>query len=236
MYAADSATGVKPDFSIQIPVADSKGGQRTVVIDFLKKATPANEWFMEVRSDPPGDVSTADGKISSGTVTFDEQRQTDDGDAAADCSHLGDYASGIAAQTLDLDMTALTQFSSGSTVNSVQPNGTVVRVAGRGEHRRGGFVTAVYANGTTRRMAQIAIATFPNGDGLKSVKGNAYQASIEFRRLHLEGGGHGRRGQAVAVEPRSLDGGSVHRIHGTDHHSARLFGVLKDHHDRRSDA
>ena len=39
MMPADPSTGVKPDFSIQIPIADSKGGQRTVVLDFLKSAT-----------------------------------------------------------------------------------------------------------------------------------------------------------------------------------------------------
>src|SRR4029077_19862342 len=43
LYAANPATGVKPDFSITVPVSDSKGGQRNMVVDFLKSSTP-NQW------------------------------------------------------------------------------------------------------------------------------------------------------------------------------------------------
>ncbi len=72
-YASNPATGIKPDFSITVPVSDSKGGQRDLVVDFLKSTTP-NQWNAEVRADPPTDVDTdpglSPGLITSGVVDF----------------------------------------------------------------------------------------------------------------------------------------------------------------------
>jgi flagellar hook protein FlgE len=61
--------GVKPDFEIQVPVSDSKGGQRTVTLSLLKGPGP-NEWYAELRA-KPGDLdNNANGLISSGKITF----------------------------------------------------------------------------------------------------------------------------------------------------------------------
>ena len=66
---ATPPVGVKPDFEIQIPVADSKGGKRTVAISFLKSDQP-NEWYAEIRAVPASDVETGTGlRLPSGHVT-----------------------------------------------------------------------------------------------------------------------------------------------------------------------
>ncbi|MGZ8364231.1 MAG: flagellar hook protein FlgE, partial [Caulobacteraceae bacterium] len=205
MYAVDPNTGVKPDFSIQIPIADSKGGQRTVVVDFLKQATPANAWFMEVRSDPPTDVSSTDGQITKGSVTFDSNGKLTTAMPIA-ISPAWAAGLGIGAQTVDLDLTNLTQFSSASTVNSVQPNGTSFGSLAGVNIDEDGYVTAVYENGTTRRMAQVAIATFPNADGLTSVKGNAYQGSVNSGGYTLKAAGTAGAGK---LSPSSLEASTV---------------------------
>ncbi|MGU9537274.1 hypothetical protein, partial [Proteus mirabilis] len=57
MYDPDAGTGVKPDFEITVPISDSKGGQRTVAISFLKSTTP-NQWYAEVRAVPADSVQT----------------------------------------------------------------------------------------------------------------------------------------------------------------------------------
>ncbi|WP_204278256.1 hypothetical protein, partial [Escherichia coli] len=56
-YNASTGTGVKPDFSMQVPVSDSKGGKRTLQYDFLKSDTP-NQWYVEVHAIPASDVQT----------------------------------------------------------------------------------------------------------------------------------------------------------------------------------
>ena len=117
-------------------------------------------------------------------------------------------------------------------MNSVQPNGTAFGNLAASNIDEEGYVTAVYDNGTTRRMAQVAIATFPNPNGLESVKGNSYRPSVYSGGFTLKAAGHRRRGQALAVQPRGLDRRPVDRIHRSDHYSTRLFGVFEDHHHR----
>ena len=50
MWDPETGDGVKPDFELTIPVSDSKGGKRTIQVDFLRSATP-NQWHAEVRVD-----------------------------------------------------------------------------------------------------------------------------------------------------------------------------------------
>jgi flagellar hook protein FlgE len=214
-YAMDPSTGLKPDFSIQVPIADSKGGQRTIVIDFMKSAT-ANEWYAEVRADPANSISTAagDGMITSGTVTFDTTGKISGGTlsrsialgGSGDADPAWAASLGLAAQTVSLDLANVTQFSSASTVNSVQPNGTAFGTLAGVNIDEDGYVTAVYENGTTRRMAQVAIATFPNPDGLTSTKGNAYRPSVNSGGYTLKAAGTAGAGK---LSPSSLESSTV---------------------------
>ncbi|OYX30311.1 MAG: transposase [Caulobacterales bacterium 32-69-10] len=79
MSAYDPATnaGVKPDYSLQIPVSDSKGGKRTLQIDFLKSDV-ANEWHAEIHAVPAGDVqSDPNGILAQGLIVFTPDGQLD---------------------------------------------------------------------------------------------------------------------------------------------------------------
>ena len=75
MYNAedDNPVGVKPDFKMNIPVSDSKGGQRNLEIRFLKSAEP-NQWYAEVVAVPASDVVTgapySHGQIKTGLIAF----------------------------------------------------------------------------------------------------------------------------------------------------------------------
>lgn len=74
------ATGVRPDFELQIPVSDSKGGKRSVTIAFLRQPSAAdptvgepNAWYAEVYGDPAEIESGSDlasGQIARGMVYF----------------------------------------------------------------------------------------------------------------------------------------------------------------------
>jgi flagellar hook protein FlgE len=205
MYAEDPATGIKPDFSIQIPIADSKGGQRTLVYDFLK--TAANSWAVEVRSDPPGDVTATHGQVGAGVMNFDTQGKFVSADPQlTDLSIDWSASLGLAPSNIKLDFANISQFSSASTVNSVQPNGTAFGTLAGVNIDEEGFVTAVYENGTTRRMAQVAIATFPNPDGLMSMKGNSYSPSVNSGGFTLKAAGTAGAGK---LSPSSLESSTV---------------------------
>ena len=75
MYDADddNPAGVKPDFKMNIPVSDSKGGQRNLEIRFLKSEQP-NQWYAEIVAVPASDVVTgapySNGQIKTGLIAF----------------------------------------------------------------------------------------------------------------------------------------------------------------------
>ncbi len=236
MYANSPATGVKPDFQIQVPLSDSKGGARSVMISFLKSATP-NEWYAEMHVVPATDLvvpgGVTPGLIRSGKVAFTQDGQLNTAYAPASQLLIDpanpniDFgasngaapgagqvkwaaALGIDSQSVKVDLASstggLSQYDSQSVVKAVSTNGTAFGNLTNVEINDGGFVTAIFDNGTTRRIAQLAIATFPNPDGLKSVTGNAYRASLESGAYNFKQPGTGGAG---LIAPSTLESSTV---------------------------
>jgi flagellar hook protein FlgE len=226
-YAKDNTTGVKPDFEIQIPVSDSKGGQRTVTLSLLKGPGP-NEWFAELRA-KPGDLdNNVNGQIATGKVTF-----TTDGKLASVGNLFGGVTPtsisigasdplatgtaprwadglGIDSQTLQVDLAnaagGLTQYNSQSVVQSVNTNGTAFGNLTNIEVDDQGYVSAIFDNGVTRRIAQVAVATFSNPNGLKGINGNAYRVTNESGTFSLKTPGGGGAG---SIAPSTLEASTV---------------------------
>jgi flagellar hook protein FlgE len=113
---------------------------------------------------------------------------------------------GVNAQTYTLDISGITQFSATSSVSSVASNGTASGGISGISIDNKGLVTAVYGNGTTRNIAQVAVATFPNADGLKAVNGDAYQASLDSGIYTLKTAGSAGAG---TIAPSSLEASTV---------------------------
>ena len=225
MYDPDAGTGVKPDFEITVPISDSKGGQRTVAISFLKSTTP-NRWYAEVRAVPADSVQTgaglSDGQIKTGMVAFTQDGRLDTAAMAGMANALfADPANatlsfgasdaapaagavswatglGIDDQTIAFDLTnaagGLTQYDSASVVQAVQTNGTNFGSLTEVQIDESGFVTAIFDNGVTRQIAQVAIATFPSPDSLTQVNGNAYRVSQQSGAYNLKTAGTGGAG------------------------------------------
>lgn len=127
-------TGTKPDFRLTVPVSDSKGGQRTVAISFLKSTT-ANEWYAEVHAVPASDVETGtglvNGQIATGRVLF-----TQDGRLDIDTMKAANAANGATAGPYlfdDFEAASINIGASNSVVPpAVVPAGTVKWAAGEG--------------------------------------------------------------------------------------------------------
>ncbi|MBA4805347.1 MAG: flagellar hook protein FlgE [Brevundimonas sp.] len=227
MWDPDSGAGVKPDFELTIPVSDSKGGQRTIAVSFLKSATP-NQWYAEVRAIPASDVVTGagltNGQIKTGIVAFTQDGRLDvdamaalganalfadpaaasltfaSSDSAAPGAGQVNWAPGLGIddQVLTFDLTAgaggLTQYDSASVVQAVLTNGTAFGNLSEVKIDETGFVTAIFDNGVTRRIAQIAIATFPSPDNLLEASGNAFRVSQGSGTYNLKTAGSGGAG------------------------------------------
>lgn len=243
MYDAedDNPSGVKPDFKMNIPVSDSKGGQRNLEIRFLKSDEP-NIWYAEVVAVPADDVVTggayANGQIKTGKIAFTPSGRLDvetmqgwasgvglfddptqatlsfeesDPSSVIDPLVPGDnYAVkwadglGIAAQTVTLDLNTsaggLSQLNTASVVQSTVTNGTAFGNLSEITIDDQGFVTAIFDNGVMRRIAQVAVATFPSPDSLREVSGNAYSVSLQSGTFNLKAAGTGGAGFIAAQQ------------------------------------
>ena len=237
-YDATAGTGVKPDYSVQIPVSDSQGGKRTLQIDFLKSSANANEWHAEIRAVPATDVTAADGLIASGTVAFTADGQIDlattdlfgaaapgppvvpadpllifapsAGPAGPPGSAQWDAALGIAGQQIRIDLAqspgGLTQYASQSVTQSIATNGTTFGSLTNIDIDESGNVVANFDNGVSRQIAQVAIATFPNPNGLRAVSGNGYRVALESGAFNLKAPGTGGAG---SLSPSTLESSTV---------------------------
>jgi flagellar hook protein FlgE len=235
MWETNNATGVQPDYSIQVPISDSQGGQHNVQLDLLKSSTP-NQWYAELVAVPASDVTTgaglANGQIATGMIAFTPTGQMDPANttifnAANPTITLGASAAGapgagqvnwaaslgIAAQSIALNLSGgsgntggLTQLDSQSNTQSITTNGTQFGNLTNVEIDKNGIVTAVFSNGVTRSLAQVAIATFPDPDGLTPVTGDAFQVSQNSGTYTLE---QPNQGGAGTIDPSTLESSTV---------------------------
>jgi len=216
-YAAGVAGGTQPDFTVDLNIIDSQGAGHKLEMAFLKSTTP-NQWDTEIYAIPKTDVNTAgpSGQVAKGVVAFLPDGTLDAVNttlplnlainASAGAQPAWATALGIAAQTIDIDLTKVTQQAQASTVNNITNDG-----AGPGNivgvqvdvH---GVVSAIYDNSQVRKIAKVAVATFPNPDSLKPVSGNAYQVTIPAGAMVLKDPGTGGAGQ---ISPSSLEASTV---------------------------
>jgi flagellar hook protein FlgE len=114
---------------------------------------------------------------------------------------------GDAAQTISFNLSGLSQFDSPSTVQSIAANGSVFGNLSNVEVGSDGSVTAVFDNGVTREVAQVALATVPNADGMTAAPGNAYTISNESGTATLKTPGTGGAGtiQSDSLEASTVD-------------------------------
>ena len=188
-YTAGSmASGATtPSFTTGLTVFDGQGGQHTVNLDFLK--TGSNTWQVEAVAQPPGDVTTTNGLVGSGTLSFDSNGALTSGGTLSLTLPYTD--TGLGSQTIALDLGgggagAATQFATTSTVNSTAGDGGLPGTLTKVSVGTDGKVTADFSNGATRTIAQVAVATFPDPDGLAAATGNAYQATNQSGTFNLK--------------------------------------------------
>jgi flagellar hook protein FlgE len=221
-YAA-TGTGTPPDAPpMELSVVDSMGGTHKFALAFEKTSTP-NTWNAEIYAVPASDVnSVPNGQIAAGVLKFNTDGSIDLANstlfgAAGATPQINLAASGgtapawaaglgIAAQPLSIDLSQFTQLASPTTVNSVTSDGAGVGNIVGVQVGTDGVVSALFDNSQVRKIAQVAIATFPNADGLQAVNGNAYTATLPAGQMTLKAAGTGGAGQ---ISPSSLEASTV---------------------------
>lgn len=151
----------------------------TVVFDTLGVAHTATYFFIKT---PAGwDVATAiDGNVS-GTpqpVTF-SANGTVTSPAGGVLSYPSyDPGNGALPMTIDLDLSQSTQFGGNFVVNSLNPDGQAEGRLRNIEIDQTGIVLARFSNGRSTAIGKIALADFPNPEGLLKVSDASFQQTF----------------------------------------------------------
>ncbi|MDE2487644.1 MAG: flagellar hook protein FlgE [Alphaproteobacteria bacterium] len=224
-YAKNPATGTKPDFTLDLNVTDSMGGSHKMEMAFLRSSAAPNEWHAEIYAVPASDVSVAGepGQIAAGKVDFNQDGSINLATstlfgAAGATPQLVLGASGTAGQprwsdtlglqgqTVNVDLTKLTQYAATSTVDSISNDGAGVGNIVGVQVNPQGVVSAIFDNSQVRKISQVAVATFPDANALTTVNGNAYQSTLQAGQMVLKQAGLGGAGQ---ISPSSLEASTV---------------------------
>ncbi len=173
------------NFSTALSVYDSLGNSHTMHIYFNKTGDNAWAWHglmdgSEVMGGTPGEAM----ELAGGTLTF-----TANGALQAATTDQSSFNFTGNPQAISFDfgsaiadggngLTGSTQFASPNFINSQSqdglPAGSLTSVAVDGK----GIVSGVYSNGRTIPIGQIALANFPNLNGLYKTGSGLYQETL----------------------------------------------------------
>ncbi|NOZ74609.1 MAG: flagellar hook-basal body complex protein [FCB group bacterium] len=163
-----TTTGYTPRAVTSIVVYDSFGTEHHLSIEFTKTEN-AREWAWEVTTEGSETIS----KGGSGTMTFDTTGQFisntyDDGNGALEL----DPGNGSDSLTITLHagggdgLSALTQFDEITTISARDQDGQASGKLDGIQVDEQGYIIGSFSNGVVMRMAQLAMAEFPDPTSL----------------------------------------------------------------------
>jgi flagellar hook protein FlgE len=211
----DNGAAVDDTFSTGIQVVDSLGATHLVSVTFTNTGSGAWSWEATI---PSAETGAADNVVGSGSIAFDSAGVFDDPAIAAGTYAnpdltITDLTNGAANMTIALELVdsdlvpRLTGYASDSNVSATSQNGYQSSVLKDISIGSDGTVKGVYENGKVLDLAQIALATFPNTDGLAKLKGSTFIASGGAGEPTIGVPGSGGRGSLAgsALEGSNVD-------------------------------
>lgn len=200
----NAGSAVNDSYNTSVKVYDSLGGFHVLTFTFTKTAT--NTWNYNI-SMPSGEGTVT---LPSGgnTLSFnsDGTLNTPSANITFDITGLADGASDMKGVTWKLfDPTSggssLTQMAADSDTPATSQDGYGSGMLQSFQIGSDGTIQGTFSNGKTSLIGQIAIASFPNEQGLMKVGQNAYTATLASGQAAIGAPGSGGRGR--------LDGGAL---------------------------
>lgn len=196
---APSGTSTTGTFSTSVSVNDSLGASHVLTYTFTK--TAANSWNYSITI-PAADVDKTGNPVvlKAGTLTFNG-----DGQLTAPAANVtGITATGLADgagnltfewQLYDPNGSALlTQVANSSATSSTLQNGYTSGTLSSYNIDETGTIQGIFTNGQTLPIAQIALATFSNDQGLLRNGSNDFLSSLSSGAANIGAPDTGGRG------------------------------------------
>ena len=208
----DASSAVGSTFQSPISVYDSLGNSHVLTVTYTK--TASNSWSYGVTI-PSGDIQGGVGtstSVGSGTLFFDSSGKLTAPSAPVALS-VGPLADGAQAITTSWQLfdtngnSLVTQTASASSNNATTQNGFAAGTLSTYAVLQDGTVQATFTNGQTRAIAQVAVASFANSEGLLLSGDSHYAATAASGAAVIGSAGTGGRGtiSGSAVEQSNVD-------------------------------
>jgi flagellar hook protein FlgE len=188
----ENPTNTTIGFGEEAPAA---GGATTFLVNF------SNDGTLLSAEDGDGNVSGASGQVQM-NVAYDVQGATPNEDGTPvrqefvlDLGQVGGFTRSI------------TQYSEQSSSKAVEQDGRTMGYLDNFKIDSSGIITGVFSNGTTRALAQVALATFPNQGGLEKAGDNTFRESNNSGIANIGPSGVADKGGIIsgALEMSNVD-------------------------------
>ena len=194
--AVTGAAGAAEENTIQY--FDNLGGQQDLDIVYTPTGLNDNEWTMTITDGATGTV------VGDYTLTFDDS-QTGKGTLSSVATTTGgayDATTGSIIVTADsgpieIEIGVMTQLSSGFSAATIEKDGYEAASFAGVEVDEGGYVHALYENGSSRIVYQIPLADMPNPNGMKSLDSQTFMPSTASGAFYLWDAGTGPTGSVA---------------------------------------
>ena len=208
----NSSASIGDTYSTPITVFDSLGASHVLTYAFTK--TASNAWTYSL-SIPAADITgalTNPVVLSTGAVTFDGKGQLTAPAANVTGITIANFSDGANNLTFDWHLYdgatgLLSQVATPSSTSSTQQDGSgsgsLLNFSIGGD----GLVTGTFSNGKTAALGQVALATFPDLQGLLRTGRNGFVETLASGQAVIGAPGTGGRGNLSggALELSNVD-------------------------------
>ncbi len=208
----DADTPAADTFATGVQIYDSLGGSHLVTVTFTRTAA-GWDWAATIPAvDTGGVAGDPPTQVGNGSITFDENGVLTP-PAAVPTLTIAGLANGAADMTVNFNMVdpsgvgLLTGYAATSATTATTQNGySAGQLRGFSIDSKG-IITGVYDNGLSQALAQLALASFPNAEGLQKYKGNTFVAIGSSGEPSIGAAGAGGRGtiSGSALEQSNVD-------------------------------
>jgi flagellar hook protein FlgE len=175
---ADNTADVDVDMDSTLKTSltsyDSLGNP--IVYDFYFSKTTEGEWQLSVFN--AADASTGgtgsfpyggDGELANMTLAFNSSGKLETVDGDAELS--------VTVNGINFDLSGMTQLSAKSNISSGSVDGSAPSAISNVKIEADGTINAIYADGSSKSLYQIAMATVESPDNLEVSNGNVYRTT-----------------------------------------------------------
>jgi len=205
---------IEPTFTRSFTVYDSQGGSHELKMSFLK--TGANTWKAETYMNPATDVSgVTGGLLANGEIKFNGNGSLDKaGSTGTFFNTLNiNYTNGSTSVPIEMSLgedggiSGLTSFGQPSSLVRGGADGGILGNIAATEISKEGVVSAIFDDGSSRKVFQLPVATFPNPNGLTRVSGNAYSGNRQSGMMTMNAPGELGAGKLLSntLEASTVD-------------------------------